>query len=503
MIPLLTSDEMRAAEETFVERGGNLNALMERAGREVAARIDAGARTLILLGPGNNGGDGLAAARTLTERGQDVSLYSYKREPASEIPSLRTEDDDDLQVLRREVHHSKVLVDGLLGVGRRRPVEGRLAEIISTANEAGSCRRLAIDIPTGVDADTGAVQTLAFKADLTVTLGFAKRGLYGSPGRDYAGKLDIAEIGMSADLSKGSGCRLMTAGDVRPLLPRRSHDWNKGKSGTVLVIAGSYEFSGAPVLTSTAAYRAGAGLVVLAVPERIHGVVASHGAEATFAPIAGSDGWFTQASISSIESALDKADSFAIGPGVGRHPDTVLFVRQILGRLREADLPGVLDADGLNIVAEWDHWWEHVPRHLVITPHPGEMARLMKVGVKDVQNDRFTAAKECAEKWRVVTVLKGSNTIVADPSGLLTVNPTGGPNLGTAGTGDVLTGMIGALLAQGMSARDAASVAVFLHGSAGDYMQQRMGDSGTIASDLWDMIPVVRHRIEQEPGGET
>jgi ADP-dependent NAD(P)H-hydrate dehydratase / NAD(P)H-hydrate epimerase len=496
LIPLVTAEEMRTVEHAFVQRGGDLDWLMQQAGMQVASRVPGSQRTLVLAGPGNNGGDALVAASILEQRGDEVSVYTYKRETVEGLPGVRSEEDSDLSLLKHRLERASVVVDGLLGTGRRRSVEDRLKEIIEGAN-GSETQRIAIDIPTGVDADTGTVETVAFRANLTVTLGFGKRGLWGVPGADYAGKVEIADIGLPPDLRPDSTCCLADADHIARLLPDRNLDWNKGRSGTVLVVAGSYDYSGAPVLVSTAAYRSGAGLVRLVVPERIFPVVAGHGVEEIFAHVE-SDRWFEPTAVAGITDALGKVEAAAVGPGLGGHPETIEFARELLETLREADIPTVVDADALNAIAEWDGWWEHAPAQTVVTPHPGEMARLLSTDVRSVQADRFSAAQTAARKWGVVVVLKGTNSIVAEPSGAITVNPTGGSNLGTAGTGDVLTGAIAALLAQGLNPADAARAGVWIHGAAGDELRELFGDAGTIASDLWDKIPVIRTRLRNQ-----
>jgi len=242
----------------------------------------------------------------------------------------------------------------------------------------------------------------------------------------------------------------------------------------------------------------GAGLVELAVPDGIRAVVAARGPESIFACAEKGD-WFAPGALSGLETSLHRASSAAIGPGLGTHAETVEFVRRLLDSIKDLDLAAVLDADGLNAVAGWDRWWDHVPEKLVVTPHPGEMARLLHTDVRSVQADRFSAAETASRIWGVTVVLKGSHTVVAEPSGELAVNATGGPNLGVAGTGDVLTGIIAALLAQGLQPWSAARAGVWIHGAAGDELRSRIGDAGTLASDLWDQIPVVRMRLEESP----
>ena len=495
MIPLVTAEQMRRIEEEFVRSGGDLGWLMGRAGMEVASRIAGGRRVLILAGPGNNGGDGLAAARIIRERGDEVFVYTFKREPAEEFANARTEDDPNLDILRRQADRANEIVDGLLGIGRARKIEGRLADIIETANSAQGARRIAIDIPTGVECDSGAVETVSFRADSTVTLGLGKRGLWGAPAVDFAGDIAIADIGLPPGLGGDSGCALATPEDIARLLPNRTRDWNKGKSGRLLVVSGCSEYAGAPLLVANAAYRAGAGLVDLAVPKVIRGSVASGTVESIFAPVLEQTHLGIE-TLGQIANNLDQADVIAIGPGLGSHAGTVEMVQALLPDLKQRNKPTLVDADGLNALSKWDRWYESAPESLVITPHPGEMARLLKVTVREVQSNRFSMAQEGATRWGCVVVLKGANSIIATPSGRMWVNPVGGPNLAAGGTGDVLTGIIGALLAQRLAPEDAALAGSWIHGAAGDELRGELGDSGTLASDLWTRIPTVKKRIQ-------
>lgn len=503
MIPLVTADEMRDAEQAFVASGGSLSDLMTRAGAQVAARIDSPGLVLILAGPGNNGGDGLATARVLRGRGQEAFVYTYRRDAEKELPSIRSEDDTNLDILRQELDRADVIVDGLLGIGRKRPIEDVLAKVIELVNNIPVARRIAIDIPTGIDADTGEVETVAFRADLTVTLGLGKRGLWSFPAAEYAGEVVIADIGIPQTTVIDQACGLVTWNQIRALLPARGLDWNKGESGTVLVIAGSRDFSGAPSLVAMSAYRAGAGLVSVAVPSSIQHTVAAHGVEPVFVPTSGANGWFTPDTLNAMDQAIEKADSFAIGPGLGTHPETVCFILDALKRFKEVGLKGVVDADALNALAQSETDKACIPQGAVLTPHPGEMSRLLHLTVPEVQRDRFAAVRKAAGEWNATVLLKGTYSLVAAPSQPIAVNPTGGPNLATGGTGDVLTGIISSLIAQKMEPREAAIAGAFLHGAAGDEVRGRFGDAGTVASDLWPLIPQIRRRIQENswPGG--
>ncbi len=496
MTPLVTAEEMRRIESAFQETG-DLDVLMRRAGEAVASRITRGKRVLVLAGPGNNGGDALVAAATLANRGQSVSVYGYKRERSDGVDiSVHASSDPDQSKLQRLLHQSDVIVDGLLGTGRNRKVQDVLAAIITTVNGSEDKERLAIDIPTGVDADTGAVESVAFRASTTLSMGFGKRGLWSFPGADFAGQVETIDIGIPVELASGVMTTLATPRAIQAMMPHRSFDSNKGRNGTVLVMAGSRDFSGAPSLASMAAYRIGAGLVDAAVPQKVQEVLACHNLETIFTFLPRSECWLSDGDSEVIAKRLERADSFALGPGVGKHPESVQFVRTFLARHAKGQVKGVLDADGLNAVADWDHWWEQTPSQLVITPHPGEMSRLLHSSVDEVQKDRFSTAAEAAKRWKVVVVLKGAYTVIATPDGATVVNPTGAPNLATAGTGDVLTGTIAGLMAQGLAPRDAAIVGVWLHGAAGSHLSKRLGEAGTIASDLLNQLPIERARLE-------
>lgn len=499
MIPLVTASEMRAAERRFAEHGGDLRQLMEVAGTSVANRITSGNKILILAGPGNNGGDAMVCARRLQAQGLTVVIMNYKREPEDGFDFIHGPDDRSrLEMLRTTLETCEVVIDGLLGTGPRRPIEGHLAEIIATINQAGIRHRVAIDIPTGIDADTGSVESVAFSATHTVTLGIGKRGLWAYPGAQYAGQVEIVDLGL-VEFAEDFTCFLTTRSDVAAMLPRRDPDSNKGKNGRVIVISGCHNFSGAPALVAMAAYRAGAGLVELGVPSRVQDRIAGNMLEPIFAPLKNSVDWIVPSDLPLISERMEKSAAFVVGPGLGNNAETVQSVRQLLVDHARGETPGVLDADGLNAVAGWDAWWNQAPRGLVVTPHPGEMARLMHSSVPEIQKDRFGAARAAALTWGIVVVLKGANTIIADATGVMAVNTTGGPNLATGGTGDVLSGTIAGFLAQGMSPREAAIAGVWVHGSAGDAVRNTFGDAGTLASDLLTHVAVERHKLTAGP----
>lgn len=290
------------------------------------------------------------------------------------------------------------------------------------------------------------------------------------------------------------------ARDIARLLPRRNVNSNKGTFGRVVFCGGSQNFLGAPALSAMASYRVGAGLVELAVIAPVQQSVAAHITEAVFQPVPASDGYISRDAVETIKQTWERANAFVFGPGMGITEDTVAVTRDLLAVLPDARLHGsVIDADGLNALSRLDGWW-HSLFPLVLTPHPGEMSRLTSISIEQIQSDRLAVAREHAKKWGAVVVLKGADTVVASPEGTARINPTGGPNLATAGTGDVLSGVIGGLLAQGCTPFDAAVAGVYLHGRAGDIVSQRFGNAGTVAGDLLPAIPLARQSILQEAG---
>ena len=501
---ILTGDEMRRIEDTMVQRGTPLDALMRRAGTAVGKRAQSLARgelTLILTGPGNNGGDGLVAATYLAEAGDPAVVYTFRRTDTMDFDGLviAAEEDTDQARLTHLMRSSRVVVDALLGIGQTRPPEGTLATILRCADEnvrAGTTR-LAVDIPTGVDTDTGAVAGVAFRADHTLCMSFLKRGVVLHPGAEYAGFVEVVDIGIPPDLAGAVAVSQPSDADVARLLPQRRPDSNKGTYGRLVIIGGSRNFLGAPALAALAAYRIGAGLVELAVTPYVQQSVAAHLLEPVFSPLPEDDGKISTDALPLIAHLLERASACVFGPGMGLSDGTILLTRQVLDAMASSGIRGaVVDADALNALARVPDWW-HVDVPLVLTPHPGEMARRTGEEIKTIQSDRIGTARRYAEKWNKTVVLNGTRTVVAAPSGEIVLNPTGGPNLATAGTGDVLSGAIGGLLAQGCTPFDAAVVGAYLHGRAGDIRRSEYGDAGTVAGDVAMSLPAARLSVLQ------
>lgn len=497
---VVSAGEMRVIEQRAAAGGTPIAELANRAGRALADAVWQhwpGRECLILAGPGNNGADGEIAASSLRHSGATVTAYTLGRTqaPDGREPALTAEEDAGLDLLRSLLDRGPVVVDCLLGTGASRPPQGLLADVIRAVNDA-RVPVLAADIPTGVDPDTGAVLTVATRAERTLTFGFPKVGTVVYPGAEYAGCVEVVSLGIASDYASDIALELTSRPEVAQMLPRRVPDSNKGTYGTVLVIGGSTDFPGAPGLTSIAALRAGAGLahaVVLPLSQR---VIAAHALEPVYSVVEAEGSRLGPGALPAITKALSGCDSVVMGPGMGVSDGTGQVTQQVVLMLRGAgSISGVVDADALNVLAKVPEWWTRAPE-LVLTPHPGEMSRLTGRTISDVQSDRVGIAREFAALWGSVVVLKGARTVIADPEGRTRINPTGGPNLATAGTGDVLSGIIGGLLAQKMSPWESAVSGVYIHGLAGDRLMQTQGDAGTLAGDLLNHIPRARVAVQ-------
>lgn len=472
----VTTALIRQLDQRTIAAGTPGVELMERAGFAVARaaiaflkRRDSRA-ALLFAGKGNNGGDTFVAARHLAAAGCEPTLVLLCR--PTELQG-DTREQFEKMIGTRVVEWGEtdlrgdVVVDGLLGTGLTGDVREPHASAIRFMNHLPS-PIVAIDIPSGLDSDTGEIRGVCVRADVTVTMGLPKIGLLRPGAADYVGRIEIADIGFPREFVDEiqTDVELLTADDVRPLFPPRHRAAHKGDFGHLLIIAGSEGYTGAPVLTAHAAARAGAGLVTLAVPRNIYPIVA-----ATCPP-------------EIMPRPLDQFDSFenfsaiAIGPGMGRSAEAQSFVINLLANVTK---PTVVDADAINALAATG---APLRPGLVLTPHPGEMARLVGKSAKEVQTQRWEIARGFAQARGVVLVLKGAGSVVTDHTGKLWINSTGNPGMAKGGMGDALTGIIGALLAQGIAPLDAARAGVFIHGLAGDLAAERAGEIAMQAGDL-------------------
>ena len=511
---IVTADQMRAIEDRSEAAGVSKDLLMENAGLEVAKRIRhyasplSGKPALILVGPGNNGGDGLVVARHLHRWGVRVHAYLCRERPAPDpklavladtgITITRQWEDDQLKVLSKALTTTHIVIDSVLGTGRARPIEDPLREILQLVAEAKTRRPdmfvLALDLPTGVDADSGTADPASLYADVTVSLAYAKRGHFGYEAAERVGRLDVVDIGITAGLDEDVQLLQITRRWAELRLPDRPNASHKGTHGRAMVVAGSPNYVGAAYLAGTAATRVGAGLVSIALPESIQTAVSSNATEPTYIPLPEqSPGLFSGEALQTVAHAIEGCEALLIGCGMGQVDATRSFIEGLLCSGR--DLPStVVDADGLNSLSLIPSWWESFDAVAVLTPHPGEMARLTGKPTSEVQADRINIAIFSARLWNKIVVLKGAFTVVAFPDGRAMLSPFANAGLATAGTGDVLAGAIVGLLSQGLSMGDAAALGVHLHGLAGEGVRRRLSDMGMVAGDLLPELPLAIKR---------
>jgi len=508
---VLSTEEMRRAELAAVADGVSLDSLMENAGLAVATAVRGtddihGWRVLVLVGPGNNGGDGLVAARHLHDWGATVTVWlATPRDPADKNLKLLQECDVDCAPAEREdfatlLDGTDVVIDALFGTGKVRPFAGVVKEMLAAVAAARAARPklrlVAVDLPSGLNADTGEVDALTPQADETITLGYPKTGLYLMPGAEKAGTVQCAEINISPRLVADVMTDLITPEAARGLLPPRPPYANKGTFGRALVWAGSPSYIGAAGLAAGGALRVGAGLVTLALRRSLQSALVPLIPEATYLLLPESGGGIAaDRAARIIKRALPEYNVLLAGCGLGQEPSIAAILQQII--LERTGLPHlVLDADGLNIISRVKDWRHRLPSGSILTPHPGEMSRLSGLPVAEIQRDRIALARRYAAEWGQVLVLKGAHTVVAAPDGRVAVAPFANPGLASAGTGDVLAGAITGLLAQGLAPYDAALLGVYLHGAAGERRRRRIGAAGMLAADLLPALPrVIRELV--------
>jgi NAD(P)H-hydrate epimerase len=521
---VLNTEQMREADRRTIEEIGIPSiVLMENAGRQAVAAMEAAyedltsSRVGVMCGRGNNGGDGFVVARTLVQRGVDAIVFLL-----GSVAEVRGDARTNLEVLGQigvtvveitdaqewELHSTELsecdlIVDAILGTGFRGRLSGLLETVVADINSLG-VPVIAIDLPTGLSADNAVVESKAIEASMTVTLGAPKIPLVFPPADALAGDLVIADIGIPFpvfDELDGPYLELLTRERMRELVPARAPDSHKGDFGRVLVVAGSMGRTGAAHLAALGALRSGAGLVTVATPRSCLPIIAAMAPEYMTEPLeetptGGID-------FAAVERVLElKADVIAIGPGIGQAPGTLAFVHAIVER---AGVPLVLDADALNAFAnEPGRLTGRDGVDMIITPHPGEMARLVHTSIESIQYDRLRHAREFAAARRLHVVLKGHRTVIAGPEGRSFVNLTGNAGMATGGTGDVLTGMIAAWFAQLLDAEAASKLAVYLHGTAGDLAEADEGEvaltAGDVAGRLGDAVMelTARHRVKRE-----
>lgn len=492
--------------------------LMRRAGdgvasivADIADRARLGNSLIqVIAGRGNNGGDAFVAALYLHEEDFDVevllaatagdirgdSLLHFSKMRTAGVPVRELPTKDDWEDALANASAGQILVDGVLGIGISGPPRGPMAAAIHYINVVAEDNAvISIDLPSGLNADTGESPGETVVADVTATIGIPKQGLLAAAAVPYVGSLDVVSIGIPVELTSRYQCRreLITGWDIRRNFRRKPHNSHKGMNGHVLVIGGAVGYAGAPVMAAQAAQRAGAGLVSLLVPRSVYPVAAGSALEIMVHPgpdtatgslgIEAWDAW---------KSRLKEFDAVVVGPGMTRHADTALWVHNLL---RECKCPLLLDADALNVLEGNPGLVARSRAPVVITPHPGEMARLLGCKAADLQTDREGAAEQAAKLTGAVVVLKGAGTIVAQKGQTPQINLTGNPGMATGGMGDVLSGIIGSFMAQGITPIEAAKAGVFVHGRAGDNAAWRSSQTGLSPIDVIEELPYVFREI--------
>lgn len=553
-VKIITVEKSRELETRANEGGLGFDEMMENAGRETAEairrRLDPkDRRVVVLVGPGNNGGDGLVAAHYLWAMGARVTCYLWKRSGEEDpnlqrvekdgMPTVWAEDDGEFEALRGLLAGADVVVDALLGVGTSLPIRENLARLLDEVRCSLSERlarpalapvvpadvadagplMVAVDCPTGLDSDSGELDPHALHADLTVTFAYPKVGLLRFPGAEAVGQLVVADIGIPPELAEDVELEMASAAVIRDWLPERPASAHKGTFGRLLIVAGSVNYVGAAALAGAGAKRVGVGLVTMALPVPIQSAVAANLVEATYLLLPHDMGVISGGAVGLVREEMDAYDALLLGPGLSREEETSLFVRRFLGLEREqrqgrlgfvsrsetededrSSLPPlVIDADGLNTLCTVEGWWRSLPPETILTPHPGEMARLMggETTAGDVQADREALARCMAEEWNVVLLLKGAFTVVAAPDGRLLVVPFANSGLATAGTGDVLAGAIAGFRTQGLAAFEAAAAGAYAHGLAAELARADLGEAGMVAGDLPPRLPLALRRIRR------
>lgn len=516
---VVTAKEMQEIDgKTISKYGIPGHVLMDRAGAAAASRIKeifGKKKIIVIAGGGNNGGDGLVCARELAGSGWNVKVLMLAKQNKLSpdcLLQMRAAKEKGVPVEYRDGItktdiRGAVVVDAMLGTGLNKNIEGPMSEVIAVLNSSGS-PVMSIDIPTGISSDIGKVMGVAVKADYTVTFGLPKRGHFLYHGAEHTGRLFIEDIGFPEDLLTSDNLRveLIEKGYVSALIPDRPRYSHKKDYGHVLIVAGSRGKTGAALMAAKACMRAGAGLVTLGVPESLMTVFQSRATEEMPLPLPDrGDGSLSSRAADVILGFLsDRADILCIGPGIGISDDTCTLLPEIIRLSRS---PVIIDADGINSLAQAKgneqaaDFLKKAGCPVILTPHAGEMARLLQGGrdeilrtpnpelMAEIEHDRINTAISFSRDAGIYLALKGAPTIIAEPEGRAFINLTGNPGMATAGTGDVLTGIIGAFLGQGLNPLNASIAGVYIHGLAGDIAASEKGEHSLIATDIIDALP--------------
>lgn len=514
---LVTVEEMRSFDtRATAEYGIPSLILMENAGRAVAQKTIAylnknisSCRVLVFSGKGNNGGDGFVAARHLANAGAEVKVYLLSsREEITGDASVNLEilektgisvtvlGPRDIQKVKIALMYADIVLDAIYGTGFKGKVRGTAAEVITSINESGR-PVIALDLPSGLEADSGRVGGPCIRAAVTCTFGFPKLGLYLYPGADFAGEVEVADISLPKALTAGEELHfnLMDRECCSAHFPPRNKDSHKGTFGHVFVAGGASGMTGAVALAAEAALKGGAGLVSVCIPASLNAIMENKLTEIMSVPLPENENRVLGPDAASV--VIKKAGAngvIAAGPGLSTYPGTEGFINELVAKAR---CPLVIDADGLNALVGNTSIFMNLNVPAIITPHPGEMGRLLGCSTQEVQQGRLQTALHAARQWGVVVVLKGARTIIAAPDGTVFINPTGNPGLATAGAGDVLSGLIAALLAQGLPPVKAAAIGAYVHGAAADALVGSLGERGITAGEVVRNLPFTISELEK------
>ena len=506
---VVSAAQIKALDRAAVGAGIPAGDLMEKAGRGVANALinrAPGKNVVVIAGKGGNGGDALVAARILCEAGFHVRAFTLSsfadltettREKAhlvnERFPGALRVLNGSLDELNESLATADCAIDGLLGIGVDRPLSGRYLDTVRALNKA-DLFRIAVDLPSGLPSDSGTIIGEAINADLTVCMAAYKPAHLLYPARNHCGRIDVAPVGYPEQLWDAVTpiARVMEREWIAEHLPARRPDGHKGTFGRVLIVAGSLGMSGAAILCAGGALRAGAGLVTVACPRSIQAVISTSLPEVLTIGLPDRKGHLTEESLFPLRGALAGADVVALGPGLGRADETGAFVRALL---TEVKLPLVIDADGLFALNPGA--MEEIAERAILTPHPGEMSRLIDRTAEEIDTERIDIARSFAAEHGVVLLLKGRPTAIGTPSGEVFLNQTGNTGLATGGSGDVLTGIIAGLLAGGASLADAAILGAYLHGYAADYLARDRAERSIIPSNLLEALPHAIKEVER------
>lgn len=514
---LVSAQEMKSLDQQAMSQFGIPGiVLMENAGLRVVETIKeilgnslTGRRILIFAGKGNNGGDGLVVARHLLNAGAEVKVFLLTRPQELTGDALTNFnilqamqgriytvlEEKDLQRVDISLLYADLIVDAIYGTGFKGKATGLVARVIEMVSPVAK-PVIAVDLPSGLEADTGKVNGPCVQATHTVTFCLPKLGLFLYPGARFAGRVKVVDIGIPRALWNRQDLRrqLLTEDWCRSRLEPREPTGHKGTYGHVLVVGGSPGMTGAVFMAAQSALKAGAGLVTAGVPVSLHPIMEEKTTEVMTVPLPETaNRTLGKEALGPILELAARATVLAIGPGMSRYPEGYGLLKELLTQIT---VPVVIDADAINLLAGHDEIFTRRSVPMVITPHPGEMARLCDTSPQKIQENRLVVAAKTAEHWGITVVLKGAGTVVASPVGDLYINSTGNPGMATAGSGDVLTGIIAGLMAQGMDPTEAAAVGTYIHGAAGDMAAGVVGQRALVAGDLIGFLSKVLQRLE-------